>query len=231
MREISTTTVSGTSPGQIIGLGCLRTAGVRSTGKSVSAYLAVESGSFASSQRVASVSSVGAASGVHRGASRFALRVERSPVSVSVVARLRPHRVGRASVGGQPSPVELLAKSLRVASVRVASVCVASVRVASSPVASSCVRGVSEVGCVESPRQVLRRVFERLAETSRGGVSRRLSRRFGRVDRVGSSLLHDSCVASAVVASRPAEQLGCRDLSPVEWLRPVAFPAGPRRFH
>ena len=120
-----------------------------------------------------------------------------------VVASLRTRDAGCASpVSGHPasSPVALLGRLLRpiasvVASRSVSLPGVAYGRVASRPpvVASGRVGGVGGVagsvgvgvsvrsvgGVKSSPRQVLRRVFERLAETARDGVSRRLSRRFG----------------------------------------------------
>ena len=200
MGEISTATVSGKSPRQMIGLRCVRTAGVRSTGKSAVAFLAVKSGRVASVASVSSVvASVQSAFRSGSGALRSAPRVDRR-VSSSVVASSCPRDVGSVSGAGRPSPVALLGRVLRrVASVAVvsspvasrleASVGVASDVVASRPlalrsVASSSVGRVRGVGSVESsPRQVLRRVFEKLAETARDGLSRRLSRRFARVER------------------------------------------------
>jgi hypothetical protein len=231
MRDFSATTVSGTSPRQI-GSGCLRTAGVRSTGMSASAFLAVRPGFVASVECVASVASGCVASGEYRGQSRSAPEVSRRPGAVlsSVVASLRRWRLSEEvqSVASASVPVALRSHG---------SAGSASVRGVSSPVALRRSSGVSGSGCVDSPRQVLRRAFERLAETSRDGVFRRLSRRFGRVDRVASRSVSDSRVVASAVASRSVVSGSVEPICPSRvasspaWLRSVASPVCPRHLH
>lgn len=216
VRAISGATVSSRSPGQRVVESCLRTAGVGSTGKCAAVFIAESSGSVASVPRIASpqvayassrsrlvasafefVASASVASPVAsasrvKGASRSSLVVSRS-----IVASPRSRVVHSASPSCGVGPVELSARSLR------------SSRALLRPVASREVRlrrFASELfqssGVVSSPRVVLREAFQRLAETVRDGLSRRISRRLGNKSSVAS---HDHLQSRPGVAFVPVE--------------------------
>ncbi len=221
MREISRATVSSRSPRQSVSSSCLRTAGVGSTGKSAAAFIAgvsKVSGSVASVDRNASpqvayasqsrasgtvasefVASASVASVVHASVE---LGVSRScpPVSSSVVAFARQHGVRSASVSGCLSSPASIARRLR-SSVSGAS---QSSSVASRGVAFPSVAflSVASRSVQRSPRSELRRAFQRLAEATRDGLSKRLSRRFGSVEKAA---WRERLPVSCSVASVPSE--------------------------
>lgn len=121
-----------------------------------------------------------------------------SPVSPSVVASSSPQGESLMSSIGSLGPVELIGRRLRQR------------RVVSRSVELRCFQLRSQSGAsprVESsPRSVLRQVFQALAETARDNVSRRMSRRLGRMNRVSVVPVRVKCprtVESSV--ARPVE--------------------------
>lgn len=156
MGEISTATVSSRSPRQMISQGCVRTAGVGSTGMSAAGFTAGVSKSVASvaSPRPAS-SSV---------ASAFVASVASVASQFTVPGALRPcPSVSSGFVASSRSPRDGCEQ-----------------RSAPLVPVASVLRGVSSVGCVESsPKSVLRQAFQKSCEAAKDSMCRRLSRRFG----------------------------------------------------
>ena len=226
MRAISRAPVSGKSPRQMISSSCVRTAGVRSTGKSAAVFLSRVSAGVAS--QVASVASASRCPGALRSAPSAAAGV---PVCRSVVASLRACGLRSQPVAGASSPVALLGRLLRRGmSASVASVgTVPCVKASRSHVALSrrCVRSVAS-----SPRQVLHPAFERLAEAARDSSSRRLSRRFAGPPSHGSRAVHEpvACVPrNSRVAFLPVASLRSGQARPVA--SPIESAARTWRYH
>ncbi len=195
MREISRTTISSKSPRQRLSSSCLRTAGAGSTGMNAANFIAAVTGSVASvpscaspqvacvrkaSRSVASefVASASGSKSSKSGASNLLPTVSRSVrVSRSFVASSSLAGAGLASSVGSLGPVALVSRQLRQRSVLLRSV------------ASGCVglrrsgpRIVALQGVECSPRIVLRKAFQELAEAARDNVSERMSRRLGRTE-------------------------------------------------
>ena len=173
MREVSTSTVQGKSPRQIVGSSCLRTAGVGSTGMSAARFI---------SSGVASVASASVElrwfNRVVSSASRFSgAKASLGSDIVTSKSSTNPSQLRSvASSSVASSPVAYLGRLLRRSSLKIDSALSASRGgVASSSVALLRV-GVRRSS--QSPRTVLRSGLLRTTEVGQVEVAKRMSHRF-----------------------------------------------------